>query len=99
MAAAADLVVLPVDLSMDEGIPKQRLAFALVRVGSDIEIAEAVDYVREAGYFVLVGSIPERTAFRRASDAGRCLTETPFDPLNQHADKLAQATMNKLHMR
>ena len=69
MAAAADLVVLPVDLSMDEGIPKQRLAFALVRVGSDIELAEAVDYVREAGYFVLVGSIPERTAFRRASDA------------------------------
>ena len=70
MAAAADLVVLPVDLSMDEGIPKQRLAFVLVRVGnSDIEIAEAVDYLRDAGYFVLVGSIPERTAFRRASDA------------------------------
>ena len=114
MAAAADLVVLPVDPSIDdlepsvllahelvrEGIPKQRLAFVLVRVGnSDIEIAEAVDYLRDAGYFVLVGSIPERTAFRRASDAGRCLTETPFDSLNQYADKLAQATMNKLHMR
>jgi chromosome partitioning protein len=113
MAAVADLVVLPTGLALDdleigvllacelvkEGIPKSRLAFALVRVGdSDTEIIEAVDYLRGAGYYVLAGSIPERTAYRRARDAGRSLfTETPFDSLNRRADKLAQAIMNKLH--
>jgi len=67
-----------------EGIRKSRQAFALVRVGdSDTEIVEAIDYLRGAGYFLLTGSIPERTAFRRAFDAGRSLTETPFDSLNQ----------------
>ena len=81
-------------------MPKSRLAFALVRVGdSDTEIAEAVDYLRGAGYYVLARSIPKRTAYRRASHAGRSLTETPFDSLNQRADKLAQSIMNKLHKR
>jgi chromosome partitioning protein len=114
IAAAAGLVVLPVGLSIDdlepsvllahelvrEEIPKQRLAFALCRVGdSAAEITEAVDYLKTAGHFILTGSIPERTAYRRAQDAGKTLTETPFESLNQRPDKMAHAIMNKLHNR
>jgi chromosome partitioning protein len=40
---------------------------------------------------VLTGSIPEKTAYRRASDEGRSLTETCFPSLNERADRLAQS--------
>ena len=48
------------------------IAFALSRVGdSEPEIEEARGYVTQAGYRVLAGSLPEKTACRRASDEGR----------------------------
>jgi chromosome partitioning protein len=114
MANAADLVILPTGLALDdlepavllahelvkESIPKQRIAFALCRVGdNETEISEARAYLERAGYRVLAGEIPERTAYRRASDAGRSLTETRFASLNERADALAQSIMNRLHRR
>ena len=104
-AAAADLVVLPTGLALDDmepsvllahelvkkGIPKARLAFAFCRVGdSESEIAEAREYVTQAGYRALPGALPEKTAYRRASDEGRAVTETRFSSLNDRADELAQ---------
>ena len=77
IAQAADFVLLPTGLSLDDmqpsvllahelvkkRIPKAKIAFALCRVGeSDTEISEARQYIGEAGYKLLSGSIPEKIA-------------------------------------
>jgi chromosome partitioning protein len=78
-------------------IPRQRLAFALCRVGvSNTEIEEARAYLQEAGYTVLGGELPEKAAYRRASDEGRTVTETHFTSLNRRAEALAQSIVNAL---
>jgi chromosome partitioning protein len=108
---AADLAILPTGLSLDDlepsvllahelikkGITREKVAFALVRVGdSEAEIAEAREYIGRAGYKVLAGELPERTAYRRATDAGRTLTETAFVSLNARADALAQSVIDRI---
>ena len=109
IAQVSQLCILPTGLSLDDlepsvllghelvkkGVPRDRLAFALCRVGdSEAEIQEARNYIEQAGYPVLKGDLPERTAYRRAADAGRALTETPFDSLNARADRLAQSIVD-----
>jgi chromosome partitioning protein len=109
IARAADIVVLPTGLSLDDmqpsvllahelvkkGVGKSAIAFALCRVGdSHLEVTEAQTYIADAGYKVLSGSIPEKIAYRRASDEGRALTETRFPTLNQRAEKLAQSIID-----
>jgi chromosome partitioning protein len=109
IAQAANLVILPTGLALDDlqpsvllahelvkkSIPKDRIAFALCRVGdSPAEIAEARRYIKDAGYRDLSGSIPEKIGYRRASDAGRSLTETRFPSLNERSDELVQSIVN-----
>ncbi len=109
IAEASLLTVLPTGLSLDDlepsvllahelrkrGIKTAKLAFALSRVGdSESEIQEAREYVAEAGYRVLAGSLPEKTAYRRASDEGRSLTETRFPSLNKRSDELVQGIID-----
>jgi chromosome partitioning protein len=109
IAQQTALTILPTGLALDDlepsvllahelikkGIARPRIAFALCRVGeSDGEIAEASEYIKHAGYSVLAGAIPEKTAFRRASDEGRALTETRFPSLNAKADVLTQSIVN-----
>lgn len=109
VAQVADLVVLPTGLSLDDlqptvllahelvkkGVPKSKIAFAFCRVGdSHLELIEGQMYVTDAGYRVLTGSIPDKIAYRRASDEGRALTETKYESLNGRADKLAQSIIN-----
>jgi len=111
IAQSADLSILPSGLSLDDlepsvllahelvkkGIPRQKLAFALCRVGDNAaEIQEARDYIEQAGYTTLKGEIPERTAYRRATDSGRALTETNFPSLNARADALVQSIVDAL---
>src|SRR3954454_19526162 len=107
-------VILPTGLSLDDleptvllahemikkGIPRTRIAFVLCRVGdSEAEIAEAREYIAQAGYTVLPGAIPEKIAYRRASDEGRTLTETRFPTLNERGDQLAQAIADRITAR
>lgn len=109
IARAADMILLPTGLAIDdlepqvvlahelvgEGIAKDKLAFVLWRVGnSQTEIDEARTYIKEAGYKALKGEVPERTGYRRASDLGRALTETHYPHLNQRADRVAQSIIN-----
>ncbi len=111
IAAAADLVVIPTGLCLDDlepgvllgheltgrGLSPDKLAYALCRVGeSQAEIDEARGYLGQAGYGVLAGHQPERIAYRRAADGGRALTETRFASLNAKADHLAQAVIDRL---
>lgn len=111
IAAASDLVILPTGLSLDDleptvllahelvkkGVSRTKIALALCRVGdSEGEIAEAQAYIRNAGYELLDGVIPEKTGFRRASDEGRALTETRFASLNGKSDRLAQSIVDRI---
>lgn len=111
IAKASDLVVLPSGLALDDleptvrlaheltqsGVSIAKIAVALCRIGdSAAELDEARAYIKRAGYYLLPGAIPDRTAYRRASDIGRALTETPFPTLNERAEELAQAVINRI---
>ena len=111
IARAADLVILPTGLSLDDlrpsvrlahelkdaGIPVDRLVFLLWRVGDrENEINEARQYIGQAGYLVLPGSIPERTAYRRASDEGRALSEVRHQSLRLRSEEVAQGVIDRL---
>lgn len=109
IARASDLVVLPSGLALDDlkpgvllahelveaGIEAGRVIFALCRVGDrDNEISEARSYIRKAGYDSLAGSLPEKTAYRRASDEGRAASEVVFPTLRERAERLAQGIID-----
>jgi chromosome partitioning protein len=80
---------------ISEGIPKARLAVALVRVGTDAEEAAARAYVEVAGYDVLPGAIAERAAYRQAQSGGASLTEVRFAGLAGKAETLVQAIIDR----
>ena len=106
MARTSDVVIRPTGLAVDDlqpqvglaheltpqhGVDPERLTFVLWRVGdSKIEIQHARAYIKAAGYRTIAGAVPERIAYRRASDAGRTVTETLYPTLNQRADPTAQ---------
>jgi chromosome partitioning protein len=111
IAEACHLTVLPTGLALDDlepsvllahelvkkGVDASKLAFALCRVGdSEVELAEARVYLGQAGYAVLAGAVPEKIAYRRASDEGRTLTETRFASLNARGDALAQSIVDQV---
>lgn len=111
IAKASDLTVIPTGPSLDDrkpsvllahelvkqGIPRERIVFALCRVGkSAVAIEEARTYLEEAGYDVLPGELPEKDLYRRASDEGRALTETSHKGLNERAEQLAQGIVDKI---
>ena len=111
IAQAASLVVQPSGASVDDlrpailvfhelvkaGIPKQRLVFALCRIGTDAEETESRAYIDQAGYQTLGGALPERPSYRQASNAGLSITETRYPQLNQRADNLIQSMVDKLN--
>jgi chromosome partitioning protein len=78
------------------GISKQKLAFAINKVLTPSEEAGARGYLTEAGYEVLAGYLPVKTSYRDAHDHGRSITETRYDALNQKADALIQALIDRI---
>lgn len=110
IAKVSDLVIIPTGLAVDDlqpgvtlahdlmkHVPRQKVVFALCRVGnSQAEIAEARQYLTEAGYQVLEGELPEQVGYRRASDEGKAATETRYQSLNQRAEAIAQSVVNKI---
>lgn len=108
IAKAASLVVQPTGASLDDlrpavrefhalvkaGIPHQRLTFALNRIGTDAEEADARTYLAEAGYAVLTGCLVERPAYRKAQNSGYAVTETRYAALNSRADALIQSLID-----
>lgn len=110
IAKAASLVVQPTGASLDDlrpavrefhalakaGLPVARLTFALNRIGTDAEEAEARAYLQEAGYSVLAGCLVERPAYRRAQNGGHAVTETRYSALNARADALIQSLIDRV---
>ena len=110
VARTAHLIVQPTGPSLDDlhpsvllfhelvavGIPKSRLVAALCRVLDEEEEADAKAYLKEAGYEVLEGSIPESLTYRVAHNRGRSLTETNEQAFNERADALIEALLTKV---
>ena len=110
IARVADLVVQPTGASTDDlrpavrefhalvqaGIGKLKLTFALNRIGTAAEEAEARAYIAEAGYATLEGCLLERPAYRKAQNTGHAVTETSYAGLNAKADALIQALIDKV---
>ena len=108
----AHLVVLPTGLSLDDleptvllanalinehGIPLERIAIALVKTGDSArELEEARSYLGATPYHVLASQIPEKTAFRRAQDAGQSVVECPYRGSREQADALVQSLIDRL---
>ena len=110
IAKVAHLVVQPTGASLDDlrpavrefhalvnaGISRNKLAFALNRIGTPAEEAEARNYIAEAGYTALEGCLLERPAYRKAQNTGYAVTETGFAGLNAKADALIQAMIDEV---
>lgn len=111
IAKISDLVILPSGIALDDleptvrlanelcekNVNKNRIAITLCRIGdSEVELGEARVYVDTAGYFLVDGALPERTGYRRASDAGRAATETIFPTLNEKADNIVQNIVDRI---
>ena len=110
IARVADLVIQPTGASADDlrpavrefnalaqaGIAITKLVFALNRIGTDSEEADARDYLAEAGYSTLPGCLPERPAYRQAQNLGYAVTETRFSRLNERANALIQSLIDRI---
>lgn len=82
---------------LDDGIEVSRIAFALVRTTrSTAEIGAAREYLQQTEYTVLDGELPSSTAYAMAHDGGRAVSETRYRSLNDKAERLAQAVIDRL---
>lgn len=111
VAGLSDMVVIPSGLAMDDLKPSRALALELVRKGgiakervwivlnargdSDSELVEAEAYIRQEGVNLLPGCMPHKTGYRRSSDLGRALTETPYPSLRERAIEVAQGIADR----
>lgn len=105
-----DLIVLPTGASRADLMPTLALArriaemkrggeapiFALCRVMTDAEVAEARATIGAAGFAILDGELIERPGYRAAQNLGRSPSETGFRSLNARAKKLARAILDRL---
>jgi len=109
MVNASTLAVLPTGLSLEDlkpqvllahelvnkNIAKQKFVFALCRVGESEALHQSArNYIRDAGYSVLAGSLPEKLGYLKAAEEGRAVTETRFSSLNDRAAELAQGIID-----
>lgn len=112
LAKKADLIIIPTGLSVDdlqpgvilanslkaEKIPTKRIAFALCRTGeSKSELAEAKEYLESTPYHLIDGQIQEKTAFRRAQDAGRSMVECQYQKPREQAQALISAIESRIN--
>ncbi len=81
-----------------EGIPVSRMTFALCRTSAKEEEIAARRYLAKADYTVLAGSIPERSEYRGAQNAGRAITETGNASLNTRAEELMVTLLERLRI-
>ena len=109
MVEKSTLAILPTGLSLEdlkpqvllahelvkENVAKHKLAFALCRVGDSNALHEAArKYIRDAGYAVLAGSLPEKLGYLKAAEEGRAVTESRFPSLNARAAELTQGIID-----
>jgi chromosome partitioning protein len=107
---ACDLIILPTGASRADLVPTLSLArrigemklaadgpiFALCRVFTAPEVAEARATIGDAGFEAFDGELIERPGYRQAQNLGRSPTETAFPSLNDKARLLARSILSRL---
>jgi chromosome partitioning protein len=78
---------------VEERVDPKRLVWALSRVDSEVEERDLRQFLEGQGWRVLKGCLFNRSAYKRAMDAGYSVTETAFPSLN----KKAAALIDSLH--
>lgn len=111
IAKACDFILVPTGVTRDDltpqvklahefrkkGTAKNRIAFALSRVGASRgEQEAATEFINDAGYYC-AGIIQERTSIGQAHDNGFAANETKYDTINQVIDDLIQNIGNKIN--
>ena len=110
MMPACDLIILPTGASRADLAPTLALArriadmklagdgpvFALCRVMTPSEAAEARATIGEAGFETFDGELIERPGYRQAQNVGRSPTETAFPSLNAKARALARSILDRI---
>ena len=112
VAEIGDLIIIPTGLSVDDlqpsvilanslnaaKIPVSKIAFALCRTGdSKSEYVEAQEYLSSTPYHLLQGHIQEKTAFRRAQDAGRSMIECQYQKPREQAKALVSVIDSRIN--
>lgn len=107
---ASDCIILPTGVTRDDLTPqvklahelrkkeiaKQRILFALSRVGaSQGEQDAAMEFIEDAGYYC-AGMIQERTSIGQCHDNGLAANETKYPSINTVVDELIQNIGNKI---
>ena len=107
---ACNLIVLPTGASRADLVPTLALArriaemklatdgpvFALCRIMTAAEAAEARATIGNAGFETFAGELIERPGYRQAQNFGRSATETAFPSLNEKARLLARSILDRL---
>jgi chromosome partitioning protein len=88
-------------LALARRIAEMKLAtdgpvFALCRIMTAAEAAEARATIGNAGFETFVGELIERPGYRQAQNFGRSATETAFPSLNDKARLLARSILDRL---
>lgn len=110
LAEPCDLIILPTGVSRADLVPGLALArriadmklatdgpvFALCRVMTANEAAEARAAINGAGFETLDGELIERPGYRQAQNLGRSPTETAYPSLNEKARRLAHSVLDRL---
>jgi len=106
-----DIIILPTGASKADLVPTIALArriaqmsheaegplFALCRILTAAEAAEARATIGAAGFMTLDGELIERPGYRQAQNFGRSASETAFPSLNAKARALARAILDRLN--
>lgn len=112
LARAADLIIIPTGISLDDlrpavrlandlvskhGIPETRIGFVFNRIGdSNRELIDARTSMRETPYHLFDVALKDQTAYRRAQDAGLAIVEASSAGPRDKADRLMQAIAERL---
>lgn len=110
IAKSSNLLVQPTGASLDDlepailtfhelvkdGISKDKLRFALCRVGTEAEENDCRYYIKKAGYESLLGCLFEKPTYRQSQNMGLSVTETRYKSLNINADRLIQSIVDRL---
>lgn len=110
IADICDLVLLPTGCSImdlnpqirlaheltDEHIVAKKILFVLMKIGSNkSENEEVLAYLKNTGYQIAKGGIPEKTSFRKAFREGKTLTEVTFPSLKRACEEVMQSIVNR----
>jgi ATPases involved in chromosome partitioning len=111
ISQACDFIILPTGVTRDDlmpqvklahefrkkGIGKDRIAFALSRVGTSRgEKEAAAEFINDAGYYC-AGLVQERISIGQCHDNGLAANETKYPSVNEIIDELIQNIGDKLN--